>query len=102
MGSGRGTDVGRWLASVEAVVEARRCHDAAWQALVRSLVQAHEQGATWDEISYAAGLSRSTVRRWVLLAPARANVLDRVRLVVVPAQASGPPCGDGVGAAASA
>lgn len=54
----------RWVDATEEVVAAR---DAVWFALERldlALVVARDAGATWDELAYATGQTRTTVRRW--------------------------------------
>lgn len=77
--------VAAWLAACERVVQARREHQAATDALVAAVVDGHDVGATWDDLAYAAGASRATVRRWVTLGTSRVNVMAQqpggVRLV---------------------
>jgi hypothetical protein len=59
-------DPAAWLDATLAVVQARRGVEAQLQLLDRCVVAARAAGATWDELAYVTGQTRSTVRRWAV------------------------------------
>lgn len=64
-------DVTAWMDAVDRVCAARRGVELALAALDRSVVAARGAGASWDELSFATGQARSTVRRWTADAAAQ-------------------------------
>lgn len=74
----------RWYGALAAVIDQRREVEEAYRLLVDRIREARAAGATLDQAAYAAGSTRTTVRRWLALgSPSRVYRLQHADAVVV-------------------